>query len=84
MEVAQIVWDHQVLLQKVYLKFPSNFYLQKMLTFMGSMKLSTYQDDSNEFEMEDGKCLTGDEQVGHLRSSNRVLADKAGMYQGKF
>ena len=42
----------------------------------------TYQDDSNEFEMEDG--LTGDEQVGHLRSSNRVLADKAGMYQGKF
>ena len=42
------------------------------------------EDDSNEFKMEDGKCLTGDELVGHLRSSNRVLADKAGMYQRKF
>ena len=46
--------------------------------------LTYHEDESSNFEMEDGKILTGDQLTTHLRKYNKILANKAKLYQQKF
>ena len=44
-------------------------------------EILTYE--SSNFEMEDGKILTGDQLTTHLRMYNKMLADKAKLYTSR-
>ena len=44
-------------------------------------EILTYE--SSNFEMEDGKILTGDQLTTHLRKYNKMLADKAKLYTSR-
>ena len=59
-------------------------HLSAEMTNLYGIDTTYHEDESSNFEMEDGKILTGDQLTTHLRKYNKILANKAKLYQQKF